>query len=751
MADLAELKKKAAQLRKLARQAEQAAGGVPDAERMAAKRRAERDLVVKPVADPERRALLRDDDCEWLLTYFPHVFYHPFTPARKQLVEEIGAALRYGSRKCVAAPRGDGKSTITKYLSLKYGLERQVEFTLILAATGDKANKMLGDIKRQLRNPRATVLAADYPLETTVARYIGSAPARANNVTANGGRPIRVEWKEDLLVLPRFEDEGLGGIMSSLGITSDAVQGCNYNDIRPSFVILDDLDSRDSLAAVDGKVAGKIETIIDHTVAGLGGPGRRLGQVMLCTIPSRNSVAFRYSAPDQKPAWSGVRIPRIKSWPTAKSLWDEYIHKRQKGKATIGSNGKPVDPFGREAFAFYRDNFEAMNAGYAVSNEFDFESDEMPDGTPKHLSALQKCYDYIADNGMDSFLTEHQNDPPPDEADADRLVLTAHHIQHGCLSGTPKGIVPDGTVLLTMGADIRKTQLHWSAIAWSESAAGVIVDYGIFDFGTDGRAAADCELAILEGLWSWHQKLEESPFMKADGEIVDVDLCLIDMGWKEETWNTQPVATFCNGLDTFPHRLMRKFMPSKGIPNYRRPAASPTIRIGDNLHIDLDATKSKAESCFVALNSDHWKLKVHEGFLCAAGEPGSLLMYQYGDRDGHPNRTEHLSFSKHILSESWETKAAPGFRRPETKWWSSKKPNHYFDATYQAVAARAVRGLHAIAQSAPTGQPTPAPVNAPKPVMREASTIKQPPQVTTRLHDAGTTLTRRRIDFRRRG
>ena len=57
-------------------------------------------------------------------------------------------------------------------------------------------------------------------------------------------------------------------------------------DVRPDFVMLDDLDSRDSLSAEHGVIASKIEETLGKTVAGLGGPNRQLGRVFICTITS---------------------------------------------------------------------------------------------------------------------------------------------------------------------------------------------------------------------------------------------------------------------------------------------------------------------------------------------------------------------------------------------------------------------------------------------------------------------------------
>jgi hypothetical protein len=78
------------------------------------------------------------------------------------------------------------------------------------------------------------------------------------------------------------------------------------------------------------------------------------------------------------------------------------------------------------------------------------------------------------------------------------------------------------------------------------------------------------------------------------------------------------------------------------------------------------------------MNSDHWKLKVHEGFLAGQADDGSLLpgalrVFNPPSVDGRQNRTAHLSFAKHILAETWETRFVPGFKGNRTGWW--KSPN----------------------------------------------------------------------------
>jgi hypothetical protein len=184
------------------------------ATRMAEARAASRDLTIPDVANHARRASCEADDCLWLKTYCPDVFYNPFTLHQKKIILDCGEALRYGTQKCKAAPRGDGKSSIVKYLALKYALCRQVNFPLIVAATGEKAKDSLDSLKRRLASRSASPLAEKITRSNaTLPAYVHPWPSRARNVTANGRRHINVEWAANCIVIPTWEDdEPLGPI-----------------------------------------------------------------------------------------------------------------------------------------------------------------------------------------------------------------------------------------------------------------------------------------------------------------------------------------------------------------------------------------------------------------------------------------------------------------------------------------------------------------------------------------------------------
>lgn len=677
------------------------------AERMATMRAKAKDLVIPKVRNKKRRAACEADDCRWLATYCSDVFYNPFTPHQKKIIADCGESLRYGTTKCKAAPRGDGKSSIVKYLALKYALCRQVRFPLIVAATSEKAKKTLNSLKRRLASRSDSLLAQDYPLECTVSRYVDPWPSRARNVTGNGRKPIHVEWGATSIIIPTWEnEEPLGPIMLALGITSDELQGCNIYDQRPDFVMLDDLDSRDSLASEDGVVARKIIETVDKTIAGLGGQSRRLGQFMLCTITSRDSAAYQYSDPRAKPSWSGERIAAITQWPDRRDLWQEYIELRQWGQETFDEHGNPVDVFGRKSHALYLQNRDVMDAGAILSNPHNFEADLLPDGTQKQVSALQRCYDYIADRGMPSFLTEHQNDPPADEGVTEsrinvRLVQTQ-------TSGEEQGTVPRDCITLVHGVDVGKWWLHWVVRAFRADGTGYTIDYGrqnVYDVKHGSEEGLD--RAIKREILRRVAEFREQPYARQFRD----SLTLIDSGYR-----TEAVYAACleAGLGVMP---IKGIGTSAGVAERRRftdamKRTRDKVPVCDGVYLSTIREPGQRAFKLVCASADQWKAWEHDRWMTARDKPGCMFLYGEPSPDGRTlsrDQREHGHYAHHICAEiEVEDVVKGGIVR---KWVAKNKENHWLDASYYADVAAAIKGVRVLgsapaAKLAPSARPT---------------------------------------------
>ncbi|MEX2119582.1 MAG: terminase gpA endonuclease subunit [Pirellulales bacterium] len=647
-------------------------------EKAAAVRSAERDLLQRRVKNPKRRAACEANDERWLRTYLPDVFYHDFTSDQRAIIRDVGTCLEYGTSKCIAAPRGDGKSSICRYLILKYALCRQIRFGLVVSATGPKADEALRAVKAQLRR-RQGLLAADYPVECDVAAYVGPASGRCHNVTV-GGRRVHAEWAATRLILPTFIDsEPVGPIIMAMGWESEQLQGCNVLDQRPDFTCLDDLDNRESLAAVDGSVAGKIEEIIDKSIGGLGGPGRRLGQVYLCTITSTRSAAARYSDRTIKPAWSGIRLPRIKRWPDNPDLWEQYIELRKSGHREPLDPADPSsparDPHGREAHFLLEQNFEAMHRGAALSNEHDYIKDLLPDGTPTHLSALQKCYDFISDRGLPAFETEHQNAPPPSENELSKVGITRALVESR-LSGFERGELPPDCKLVA-GIDLGKHSCYWTVGAFREGGIGCIVNYGVAEvLGTEQTEHTEViQRALFRTLSEWRESMRTNPFRDGDGNPVELSGVLVDAGY------------FPDAAYEVVRRFGEPYRASKGSGGFQHGQPSATRRVGNHWF----ATPQAGNVWLYSLDADHWKRDVHNRFIAEPRDaenrpnPGSLTLFvPQGSRDHH-------TFSAHILSEEWVTEFTPN-KGERSRWLRHSGNNHFFDATALMLAAAEMAG-----------------------------------------------------------
>jgi hypothetical protein len=651
-----------------------------DAARKSESRAKDRDLIVPAIKDPARRESLKHDDAAWLRFYLPDVFYNPFTNDQLRMIEDVGRTLRYGTKKCKAAPRGGGKSSILKYLILKYSLERQINFALIIAATYSKAQKTTDSIKKRLASRQKSLLLEDYPLECTVARVVDPWPSRARNVTANGGRVINVEWgsSDGYFILPSWEDEEpIGPIIMSLGWSSDELQGCNLYDRRPGYVALDDLDSRSSLASEDGgAVAAKIEETIEKTVAGMIGPGMQLGQYMLCTITSESAAAFTYSDPEIKPSWEGERVRAISKWPDNMKLWDQYIWLRQKGQKT-------GDSYAREAHQFYVDNREAMDAGAVVSNPYDFNGDSTPDGTPAEISNLQKCFNFIADVSREAFDTEYQNDPPSKSAILETKVTTYHVASS---AGQLERLEVDpSTTIITRAVDVRKIELHYAALAMDDVRNNRIIDYGIREHGNSETTVEQAEELILDALRNLADHWEENKPCDSNGTQHSIDLTLIDKGWMGnwtedgvvKTWASQPVEQFCMEMG------LRRWLPAKGQANYQSPAPSDDRIVGNHWHMNRGEGQNR-RCTEVIWDAQHWHLLVEELFMLDKSDPDKFELFVSGDGV----YTNHKAFSEHI------TVGAKQLKDQLSRGTMSRKPkfirNHWYDATAMMLVAQSI-------------------------------------------------------------
>jgi hypothetical protein len=681
-----------------------AAGGI-DAVRAAdrARKKAGRDAAkAVPIPAPEdlkRRTRLERDVHKWLRWYFADIFTEPFREHQTQMIDAILTAATYGGDQAIAAPRGEAKTTIAECVTVHCVLKALLSFVVIFAATGREARNSLGTIKGLLaENDR---LAADYPEVCLPIRAAAATPQSAHSMlvrddgfgfgiagseSAEGedAEPAQAEalfqWSGDEISLPRVPgSRSAGAIVATRGLDS-AVRGLKKGKVRPQLAIIDDPDTERTARNPD--MAAKLADRIERAIAGLAPQGQRMSRVMLTTLQNRTCASARFTDPVQKPSWNGIRFAFLKKAPNRQDLWDQYVQLRRESM-------QMGDRFGREAHRLYLKHRKAMDAGGQVCNPKSFDGRKLADKTRLQVSAFQRYYDFVADNGLDAALSELQNDPP--KAGKSGLALEAVQVANK-INRLERGAVPLKAQHLTAMADVHDRLLYWLVAAWDPAFQGAVIDYGTwpeqpvshFALSTASPTLADrypgCgkEAAIAAGMKDLAARLLGTEYRREDGAAMRIGKLLFDSKYETDT-----VKTFCRRS---PHGAL--IMPSQGF--YIKPGVEwaaffrnkPGGHTGFHWRIPpvTDGTR------YVLLDADFWKTLATERLRIALGDPGDWSLFGREPR-------EHALLAEHFASElpEWRQQGDAGKWHWELPSW--RPDNHWWDCLIGAAVAASISGV----------------------------------------------------------
>lgn len=650
---------------------------------MRRKREGERGISVAPVADKVRRAACEADVYLFLKTYFGHLFTHDFTDQQRAMIETILYRARHGGDKAIAAPRGEGKTTIAICVAIYCLFLGIVKFPVILSANGPDAKRVLGNLKAELEFNE--LLAEDFPEICAPIRALAGAPQRCNMQTFEGER-TRLRWADDFVQFARVpKSKASGSIIATRGMDA-AIRGMNIGGQRPDLALIEDVETEES--ARSDPAIKKHENLIDKDIAGLAGQDGKIARVMLTTVQNEKCVSAKYTDPNQKPSWSGVRFKLLEKEPERMELWEEYMRLRENARQRLPIESR--DDNAREAHQFYLDNREEMDRGAIVGNPNRFDSSLLPDGSEKQVSTLQGCFDFIADNGWPAFHSEKQNSPQDTEAH-ETSGITATLIRSR-LNGLDLQELPAGTTHLTAAIDIGKRACHWAVTAWAAGATGCVVEYGVQEVYSSDLPESGIDKAILCALNDWRELMIAEPYQLA-GKPIEFSLVLIDAG----NWD-QAVYEFCR-TSGMPFRASKGVGDGARHQSFHQPnkIVSPTRWAGDHWFAQ---EQEQAQVWLFSLDTDYWKNFVHQRFITRTFDddgrlmPGSLSLYGGFDSKNERNESErrHFAFSKHLTAETRIEEFVPD-KGLKTSWKKTSRNNHYFDCVYMCCAAAAISGV----------------------------------------------------------
>jgi hypothetical protein len=667
---------------------------------MAKKRASDRDIKIPIPKDPVRRRDALQDGELFLTTYFPEVFFEPFTADRRDMHDSIVRAAMYGGDQAIAGTRGEGKTKLAIYTALYLTLTGLAVFPIVIGKNQRKSESELRTVREKLQ--QSELLLQDFPEICQPFKAVGGWSSRARMQTV-AGEFSRLELAADHLIYPTIgrhqlpddwpediEPVSRGQILASIGIDG-GIRGTNYRDIRPDIAIIDDIEDRQ--AAESDAVIEKNEDIIEKDIAGLASSARRVARVFLCTIQNRKCIAFKFTDPKKKPSWKGKRYRKMIKRPDRMDLVQEYMTKR--------IERADDDPDAREAFRFWRDNRAEIERDCVVSNASSFDGTIHEDGEPLELSAIQSYFNKVADWGEEAVATEIDNDPP-EEVGPQGSGLSWQMVA-GRLSGLDRGQLPANASCVTAAIDLGKYLCHWVVIAWWKGAGGCIIDYGRAEVvGTDkGMDNQASEPQIYKALLNWRDEILNKKYVDAAGSARKVDAVFVDSG----TF-TDAAYQFVRDVNGTP------FYVSKGIGNYRdKTTETDKIKPGNHFHAAYQETQGL---WLYELNTDYWKQFIHERFLTPTFDEQNFLRRGALSLFNQPGDKKHTSYAQHIVAEELVSEFKEG-KGLKTYWNVVSDNNHWLDATYNAAAAASARGIYLLSPTpdTPNGQSVTARPKAP--------------------------------------
>lgn len=637
---------------RLKRTAKRQAGPMGTAEKKRAERKRERALVRRACEDPARRSRLERDPAGWLIHYMPGSFPLPFSKGHREMIAGAIRAAKTGTGVAVAAPRGEGKTTILRGVSIYLVATRQVRFPVVAGWTHKAATEAFRLWLRMLHG--SAELRADYP-ELTQPFEESTHAARLKAMTWDDtgtecGADIRAT--ERCIILP----DSIAAVASA-SVQSD-VKGLNVTlpsgeILRPDLLLIDDAQDP-KRASNPSFVADVVETIEKQWMC-LAGPQSRVTTMVACTVAAAGDVSEHFLS---RPDFKTIRVARVTAWPDGwaekgsetRRLWDEWHRELLDGLAD-GDGGVR----GRK---FYRANKTALTAGMAVSwSQRYVKKRKDPDALYSAMFDLYRI-------GEDAFATEYQNAPIKHGATVYELtpdVIVSR------TTDRPAGVVPDWCKVKIAATDINPSYgLTWGVLGFGSDQTSAVLGYGIHEMTVaPGATQGETDRAIYEALVAHGKEMAKLPcrpeawFIDAGGSAFDVVLRFCEQS--AQLVGIQ--ATACTG---------------RGTRNYRPYGKTVVGTPREQCHLAMDAHRRK----WVAWHADYWREIAQKAWTGSVGAPGSCSL----------PAGRHREFAEQIAREQL---AGKGEIAGVMQWvWHTQPGRHdYGDVMAMAYMGAAFGGI----------------------------------------------------------
>jgi hypothetical protein len=669
--------------------------------------------------NPLRRAMAEKSLQAWMETYLISLFtnkkgeHFPWSPTQIEAMATAEKVIRFGRRFAIALRRGGFKTGLCKAAILFGAFTGLQGWTCIIAATSEKANKILESLKLVLE--ASIALRDDYPEICIPIRALNSQPNRALRQTYTLRReelPTRMRWEQDRIIFPDiFNAPGRQAIITTAGLTGSDIRGLvtttgELRDRRPTCLLFDDVETDES-ATSDLQTPKRMELV--DTAMYMNGPGDPLAAFYAGTVIAGDSVCARILS---APGWHSALKPAMPAMPLhcAETL-PEIEHRDLWGEYGELLRLKDPDEAREKSTALYQ-RYQAKPECLPILDQprpcadcelrnrcmdADARVDWVHAKDPHHLTAIQFCMDqYLLK--PDKFFSEFQQ--APRGAKSDGLRVLPEQIRQR-VNGYPRDIVPSECAELTFGIDVQLHYLAYVVAGWERDFTGYNVTYGTWP--DQGRRhfskinpphplrllypGLEQGAMLQAGILDLLKNLKGRDFAIAGGlRTMQITRGLIDSRFgtkmvmgaiRRAQWGN--VAQPSKGIAISPGR--------KPISMYDE--TKEGYRIGDNWF--SGPVKGTQEAPHYSVNVAPWKSRLHKALSLAVGTRGGFSLF-----GTEAECRQHELYSNHVGgSERPRPPIIDSFGNEIVMWdvIAGGAENEYLDASVLAMVAASIQGI----------------------------------------------------------
>lgn len=632
--------------------------------------------AIPPIADRARRDAATKSLKVFCETYFKELFYLDWSDIHLEVIDALERVVNKGELFCMALPRGSGKTTLSQCAILWSLITGRRRFALFIASNAPRAEQLLKEIRIWLETNE--LLAADFPEVCIPFQSLAGVTQRAWAQTCMGERTF-IEIKRDAITFPTIDGSVCSGArLVALGLTSSGLRGLASVDaqghkIRPDLILCDDPQDRESAQSTEQ--TNNRERIVKSDLLGMAGPGKKIAMLITITVIAEDDLAQRLLDREKNPEFRGKRYKLMKSLPENVALWNEY--------RAIRENSIKNDGSGEQATEFYKLHREEMDLGAQASWPARFNEDE--------ISAIQNAMN-LKFRDSEAFTNEYQNEPTCKQEAGTFFDPSA---TGACLSGNPRGWIPEACQFVTGHIDVHKNLLYYVLTAWDLDFNGVIVDYGVYPKQTRSffklsdayptllmsSPSSSLEAALYNGASNLFFDMFSREYLREDGVEIPLKRLLIDANWGQST----DIIYKCVADSDYRNYITPAHGQYLGASS--KPWGERKFNKGDFVGNHwLSPNKAERHKIrHVVFDSNFWKSAFFARITAHPGDVGRLTI------DGAAD--EHTLFAQHLSAEYAVPTEARGRRVDEWKLREAHyTDNHWFDCAVGSCVAASMCG-----------------------------------------------------------